>query len=58
MEGVLKLISSILNLLFAVLASTAMVVQNWKLYKRKSTVGYSTDFAIIAFVGYLILLGN
>ena len=35
-----------------------MFWQNWALYKLKSTKGYSTDYAVIAYCGYFVLLYN
>lgn len=36
----------------------ASLWQNYALYRRKSTIGYSTDFALIEFIGFTVLLFN
>ena len=35
-----------------------MVVQNWKNFRNQSCLGYSTDFALIAWSGFVCLLFN
>lgn len=47
-----------LNVAFIGFASTSTVYQNWFLYKQKSTLGYSSDFALINFMGFLFLVFN
>jgi hypothetical protein len=47
-----------LNMAFISFASVSIVYQNWFLYKQKSTIGYSSDFALINFMGYLFLMFN
>ena len=51
-------LSFTLNLLFSLLANAALFLQCINLYKLKSTKGFSTDFAIISFIGFSVLLGN
>ena len=43
---------------FTFLGVGSLLFQNWKLYRLKSTHGYSSDYALTSFMGYYFLLYN
>ena len=54
----LDFFSTTFGWIYLVLTISGMLVQNVKLARLGSTQGFSTDFAIIAFLGFLVLLFN
>ena len=56
--GTLQSVSYVCGILMTICFSGGMVIQCFANYNNKCTIGYSTDFSIVAFAGFLLLQTN
>ena len=56
--GTLQSVSWVCGILMTICFSGGMVIQCIANYNNKCTIGYSTDFSIVAFAGFLLLQTN
>lgn len=57
-DAFFRYVSWILGFVYSNCFFIGMVIQAVANYNKKSTVGYSTDFSVIAFSGYIMLVFN
>ena len=57
-ETALMVLSSLCGVTYTCLFSVSLFMTVWLNYQNHSTIGYSTDFSIIALAGFFFLLMN